>query len=312
MKRGFTLIELLGVIIILALLMIFAFPNMINFIKSSNDDIDDINLKLIYNASEMFVKDNAKDFYKKNGNSYCITLQELVDEEYLKMTMILSSEGVDLTSTKSVQINYNNGFTYELKDKNNCVSNTSFIRGVTAENKTLAGKIPEGNFDLGDEYIVNVDGEHEYHFYILSVEEDKVNLIMSDNVSSTGQIATSTTDTTQWMSHVDYAGNEAYYIANGDNKGPVTSMNYLYNATKDWKNLENVNDKYTDPRGKYMIVTNNEYLHYITILDMYSDLYNLNLIILVFLAFLLLNYYRLLLLYHKFHSLYQLLLSVHY
>lgn len=121
MKRGFTLIELLGVIIILALLMIFAFPNSIDFIKSSNNDIDDINLKLIYNASEMYIKDNAKDFYKKNGNRYCITLEELVDENYLKSPVILSSDNTDLTNIKSVEVNYNNGFNFELVNKENCV-----------------------------------------------------------------------------------------------------------------------------------------------------------------------------------------------
>lgn len=123
MKRGFTLIELLGVMIILALLVILTFPNIINFIKSSSEKNDNMNLNLIYNATDLYIKENKNDFPKVNGNSYCITLQDLVDNGGLKSPIILSNSNDDITNLKSVQVNYQDKFTYELKDNDKCIEN---------------------------------------------------------------------------------------------------------------------------------------------------------------------------------------------
>lgn len=121
MKKGFTLIELLGVIIILALLMTLAFPNIINLIKTSSEKNDNLNLELIYNAADMYVNGNKNDFPRVNGNIYCITLTDLVDYGTLNSPIKLTGSDIDITQTKSVQVNYNNSFTYELKDKDDCI-----------------------------------------------------------------------------------------------------------------------------------------------------------------------------------------------
>ena len=42
MKKGFTLIEMIGVMVILSLLMLFAMPNVINYIKKGGDTEDKI------------------------------------------------------------------------------------------------------------------------------------------------------------------------------------------------------------------------------------------------------------------------------
>ncbi len=123
MKRGFTLIELLGVMIILALLVIFTFPNIVNFIKSSSEKNDNMNLNLIYNAADLYIKENKNNFPKVNGNSYCITLEDLVDSGNLKTPIVLSDSNDDITSLKSVQVIYQDKFTYELKDSDKCVEN---------------------------------------------------------------------------------------------------------------------------------------------------------------------------------------------
>lgn len=123
MKNGFTLIELLGVIIILALLMALTFPNIINLIKSSSEKSDNINMELIYNAADLYIKGNKNDFPRINGNSYCITLNDLVDYGVLKSPIKLTGSDIDITKTKSVQVIYNNSFKYELKDIDDCIEN---------------------------------------------------------------------------------------------------------------------------------------------------------------------------------------------
>ena len=119
-NKGFTLIELLGVIIILALLMIIVFPSIINSVKNSSNKTDDLTKELIYNAADLFIDDHINDFPKMNGSKYSIELSTLVGEGLLTGPIKLSSSDSDITNNKCIQVTYNNGYKYELKDNGTC------------------------------------------------------------------------------------------------------------------------------------------------------------------------------------------------
>ena len=119
-KNGFTLIELLGVIIILSLLVILVFPSIINSIRNSSEKTDEVTLELIYNAANLYIENHKNAFYKNNGNEYSIELQNLVDEGLLVSPVKLSESDDDLTNQKCVQVSYDNGFDYELKNSGEC------------------------------------------------------------------------------------------------------------------------------------------------------------------------------------------------
>ena len=121
MKRGFTLIELLGVIIILSLLVILVFPSIVNSIRNSSEKTDDLTLQLIYNAADLYIKDYKNNFPKINGGKYIVDLEDLVGEGLLISPIKLSESDEDLTSKKCVQVSYNNGFDYELKNDSECI-----------------------------------------------------------------------------------------------------------------------------------------------------------------------------------------------
>lgn len=141
----------------------------------------------------------------------------------------------------------NNNKTDDNSDNN---SNKKEKEGaVTAENATYkndgsnetVGNIPSGNYLVGDEYVIKVDDTHYYHFYILSDNGDgTVNLIMDKNLLSNGEPTTKNEDgKVEW-----YADEEnAQY-------GPITAMNYIYNATKNWK-IRNVNVNFVDTGTHY-------------------------------------------------------------
>jgi len=81
-----------------------------------------------------------------------------------------------------------------------------------------------------------------YYFYVLSFNEDgTTNLIMNRNIyydenNDVGKVATS-----------DNPGLVAWRIdRNANDIGPVTAMNYLHNATKDWTNIPNILMNYED------------------------------------------------------------------
>lgn len=124
-NKGFTLIELLGVIIILALLMIIVFPSIINSVKNSSNKTDDLTKELIYNAADLFIDEHINDFPKMNGSKYSIDLSALIDEGLLTGPIKLSGSDQDITNNKCIQVTYNNGYQYELKESGTC---KNFIR----------------------------------------------------------------------------------------------------------------------------------------------------------------------------------------
>lgn len=119
--KGYTLIELLGVIIILAVLIVLIFPSLINFIKNSSNDVDELTLDLIYNASNLYISEHSNDFSMKKGYRYIIELKELVAEGFLNSPIILSSSDDDITADKCIQVIVTNDeYQYELKDSGQC------------------------------------------------------------------------------------------------------------------------------------------------------------------------------------------------
>ena len=120
MKKGFTLIEMIGVMVILSLLMLFAMPNVINYIKKGGDTEDKIVKTMIYEASKQYITDNQKVFKKDNKNAYCISLNTLATEGYIESPIKLSSSDEDITSetsTKAVKVTYDKNYKYELTDE---------------------------------------------------------------------------------------------------------------------------------------------------------------------------------------------------
>jgi len=121
-NKGYTLIELLGVVIILALLISFVMPSIIKTIKKSNNTKDELVVDLIYNAAELFIKEQSKHIHKEYGNTYCIKLNTLVEENYVKGKLKLSSNEDDIVNTMSVKVVYTEGFNYEIVNNDECQS----------------------------------------------------------------------------------------------------------------------------------------------------------------------------------------------
>lgn len=128
-NSAFTLIELLGVMVILALILTLITPRIINSIKDTTIEVDNLTEKLIYSSTENLINDNKNLFKKVNGNTYCVQVKELVDIDYIKAPKINNK---DITDTMSVKVTYNNGFNYELVKKENCeeISETQILYSI--------------------------------------------------------------------------------------------------------------------------------------------------------------------------------------
>ncbi|MEG2322079.1 MAG: DUF6273 domain-containing protein [Bacilli bacterium] len=152
MKKAFTLIELIGVIILLGIIAILAFPPVLNLIRGTKDQLDEASKKLIYAASSQYTSQYKDDLPLTNGNVYCITLTDLIKEEYLTKALVdENKETLSLTSKVKISIN-NNQYEYVMDDK--CVENKPLIiasdelkKKVIKEN-TLVGDNGDGLYKV--------------------------------------------------------------------------------------------------------------------------------------------------------------------
>ena len=85
-NRGFTLIEVILAVLILAILMIIAFPNVTSIINKGKIDSCENLRESILSASKMYIKDNRYNLDDDIvcGTPFTITLKKLVEDDYIK------------------------------------------------------------------------------------------------------------------------------------------------------------------------------------------------------------------------------------
>lgn len=113
MKKGFTLVELLGTIVILGIIIIIAFPPILNQIKKSKEGIKE--------TTEILIKDAAKDYIYENtgyekieGISYCIDISTLAENGYLNKKL-KDDKYNDINLQNKIKATYkNNDYTFEI------------------------------------------------------------------------------------------------------------------------------------------------------------------------------------------------------
>ena len=119
MKKGFTLPELIGVIIILSLICLIAFPPILSAIRGSKNELSEASKKIIYDATDLYITDNVDKYPKNNGNIYCVSLESLVKGEYLPQKVYDSSTATEVSLDSLVEVKVEQGnYSYNLN--NNC------------------------------------------------------------------------------------------------------------------------------------------------------------------------------------------------
>lgn len=122
MKKGFTLIELMGVILLLGVIGLIAFPSILNQMKKIDTNVNEANKKLVYVAADDYINDN-KESYKSefdcdinksnNSNFECsdiinVKIEDLINDGYL-------SNSIDVKNYNYVEVSIDNGITYNHK-----------------------------------------------------------------------------------------------------------------------------------------------------------------------------------------------------
>ncbi len=99
-KKGFTLTELLGVIVILAIIAIIAFPSVLGLLNSSQNETDEAMQNFAITAARNYVNDNMDSYPKAlegQTKTYSnLKIQTLLDEGYISSTTISSEKNCEM------------------------------------------------------------------------------------------------------------------------------------------------------------------------------------------------------------------------
>ena len=239
-KRGFTLIELLAVIVILAIIALIAVPIVINIINDSKKESINRSIELyLDHVQKMVAKEQMKNptfnpsecEIKPEGKLLCGTKEIQIE---MKGQMPTSGK----ITIKNNIINYQNVFydnLYYHKNDKNIISITKHPKYA----ELIDDADNNNEISIGDKYAYQVSNNDIFNFYVLSFNENStVNLIMDRNICEDGSEVVNN-------NICEYG----WHIGNLKNSGgPDEAMGKLYNATRKWDNVPNMNLHYDDKK----------------------------------------------------------------
>ena len=238
MKKGFTLIELLAVIVILAIIALIAVPIIVNIINDSKTSSDEQTVELYLDTAVKTI--TKKQLSNSNFNPDICRIQSNGDLDCYNDNNKLETLKVDIEGEHPEK------GTIELKDNKfiykNILLNGKYYyeRGILVDDADNNNKI-----SIGDKYTYKVNDTDTFNFYVLSFnDDDTVNLIMDRNICENGTVDYANDPNNNYCKYAWYAPTYS------NRSGPVTAMQVLYNATKDWKNVPDMDlsgdKKYND------------------------------------------------------------------
>ena len=236
-SKGFTLIELLAVIVILAIIALIAVPIVLGIINDSKKSSEKESLNLYTDTVEKAI--TKKQMNNPNFNPDKCEIKDKGDLECFSGTTSLGIVEIEMKgqvpSSGTVIIEGNN-----IKYENIVLNEKTFYKKES--NATLVSDAAPTGVSYGDKYTYKVNDSDTFNFYVLSIEGDKVNLIMDRNICEDGTVATEqNTCYVKW-----YDDGDANLNNDKAEFGPITAMTYLYNGTKNWTNVPDMELTYTD------------------------------------------------------------------
>lgn len=230
MKKGFTLVELLAVIIILSVVSILVFPNVIEIINQSKQNLYNVQVADIELESKNWSLENSDKLDKYHLNSTFVSLSTLKKDGFLEVDELENPlDGKEMNGC--IEIKYNpatSQYTYKYYDNDCSVYVTNEMHGtiysydsgslevinknvLTPAAKSIIdyyqsngimnsmGGTTDGLYDLGETYVFRGSDPANYlkigteKYRILSIDKDYHMRIIGVNLGLTGNWSTDTT-----------------------------------------------------------------------------------------------------------------------
>ncbi len=104
--NGFTLVELLAVLAVMAAILLIAVPTITGQLSSIEEGKYNQFKQNLYLATETYVNANIGRFpdLKNTGKSYCITIETLITNGWIKSTLNNPKTGVNVSENKKGNI----------------------------------------------------------------------------------------------------------------------------------------------------------------------------------------------------------------
>mgnify|MGYP003300229766 CR=1 FL=1 len=242
-KNGFTLIELLAVIVILAIIALIATPIILGIINDARKESQERSIELyasaVRNGIAAYQLREMKEVAAGSYTSETLPFDVEYDGDVECSTIELYEDGgvyVEGCTVNDLEVEY----TYGTKQES--VAKLSEVCTI-ASDSTVTG------LNAGAKYNCTVDpNKPAYTFYVLNTPAQgatSVNLIMDSNITRTGIAIKEENPSdyglvewTSWSYLEEHASQED--LDNYENLniyGPITAMEQLQEATKDWKNV---------------------------------------------------------------------------
>ena len=243
-NKAFTLIELLAVIVILAIIALIAVPIVVNIIDDSKKSSNEESIKMYGKA----IENAAGNYFLKYPNSKTVTVQNLKNEN------LINYDGAQVEC--KIEKIYKSGKIY-LKDCTVGGTKVDYTYGEESYKDYihLVEDAEPIGLSPGDKYTYDVNDNDTFYFYILSIEEDQVNLIMDRNICNS--MLNMSLCTISWYDDKD---NPPNYDNDINRYGPITALQELYSVTKNWNNVPNMDmsgDKAYEDEGRQFAEENN-------------------------------------------------------
>ncbi len=235
-KKGFTLVELLAVMSVLAIIALIAVPVVTDTVRKAKDKASLVNAELYLKAAhEAILEYKLEDEDRFYPETCTVDGKDLIcDDVTIKVKVKGNPPDGGTIIYKNEEIS-RVAFKYGTKKiKNNSEGILVFDNSICSYD---VYSIPDEN-TFGAKYSCEVKPGTNYTFFILSKNEDgTTNLIMDRNICEDGTL---TTNENKCLAMV------AWYTSSSNLYGPVAAMDFLYNATKDWINIPNIEMNYKD------------------------------------------------------------------
>ena len=114
MKRGFTLVEMIAVILIMLLISITVIPSILNEVNNKKEEISSASIQLIETSVNNYLKQKTTSYPIKSGNTYCIVLNDVVNNGDLSAPIKDLKTGNEIALTTKVKAYVNEYSDYEL------------------------------------------------------------------------------------------------------------------------------------------------------------------------------------------------------
>lgn len=115
------MVELLAVIVIITMITLMVVPNILNSVSNKQNEVSETAKQMIYDAADIYVKQNSRFYPKNSGSNYCLKLETLVNDGQLVEPVkdIKTNKEIPLNYYISITVDNYNQYEYELKKECN-------------------------------------------------------------------------------------------------------------------------------------------------------------------------------------------------